>query len=51
MARDAGDSKAAREHLKAALALAPDDLPTMLALAEAEDELDDVAEAERSTSR
>ncbi len=47
MARDAGESKAARDHLKAALALAPDDLPTMLALAESEDELDNVAESER----
>lgn len=47
VARDAGETKAAREFFRAALAAAPDDLPTKLGLAEAEDELDDPATAER----
>ncbi len=47
IAREAGQTKAAREAFRAALAGAPNDLPTKLALAEAEDELDSPAEAER----
>jgi len=47
IARDAGETKAAREFFRAALGGAPDDLPTKLALGEAEDELDNAAEAER----
>ncbi len=47
MARDAGESKQAREFFRTALAAAPNDLPTKLGLAEAEDELDDPTTAER----
>lgn len=47
LARDAGESKEARDFFRAALVDAPDDLPTKLALAEMEDELDDPTAAER----
>jgi len=47
LARNNGEFKAARDAFRAALAGAPNDLPTKLALAEAEDELEGGAEAER----
>ncbi len=47
IAREAGEAQNARVHLRLAHQKAPDDLPTRLALAEAEDETGDAKEAER----
>ncbi|MFO1009303.1 MAG: CRTAC1 family protein [Planctomycetota bacterium] len=46
LARESGDFQAAREHFRAALAAAPDDAPTKIALAEAEHECGDAKRAE-----